>query len=362
VGVPVWLAVRPASWSLSVSQGKGLTPDLAKISALMESIELAHAERFDSPGLWDSIFAHKKDARFLPPAALPLRSGFTLEDSPTIKWVPARAIRTDAERFVPFELINLDARRTAVGPFLATSNGLASGNTFAEAALHSICEVVERDQVSFWSVGASAAARPRNSEVALSTIDDGRLGRLIRMVNVANLDLRVWYATTNVRLPVFVALVQGATLKDIYPIRSKGQGAHPLKAVALSRAITEALQSRLTYISGSRDDKPWRDYPLSMSRNVAVGWDRRDQFVGEPIDYGSIDEFVGEVDTPAMLDWTIDRLLDAKVEEPVIVDLTTPEYQVPVVWSCFPNQESYGLQRDYLPGDRMGAYVNSLDC
>src|SRR5437868_3461455 len=34
VGVPTWMAVRPLALSLSVSQGKGLTHDLAKISAL----------------------------------------------------------------------------------------------------------------------------------------------------------------------------------------------------------------------------------------------------------------------------------------------------------------------------------------
>jgi len=37
VGVPTWMAVRPLALSLSVSQGKGLTHDLARISALMRT-------------------------------------------------------------------------------------------------------------------------------------------------------------------------------------------------------------------------------------------------------------------------------------------------------------------------------------
>lgn len=45
IGIPVYQAIRPDSWSLCVSQGKGLTGDLAKVSAVMESIELWHAER-----------------------------------------------------------------------------------------------------------------------------------------------------------------------------------------------------------------------------------------------------------------------------------------------------------------------------
>ena len=44
IGIPVWQAVRPASRSLSVSQGKGATPAAARASAVMESIELWHAE------------------------------------------------------------------------------------------------------------------------------------------------------------------------------------------------------------------------------------------------------------------------------------------------------------------------------
>src|SRR5437764_407034 len=49
IGIPVVIAVRPASRSLSVSQGKGLTLEAAKASALMESIETYHAERIELP-------------------------------------------------------------------------------------------------------------------------------------------------------------------------------------------------------------------------------------------------------------------------------------------------------------------------
>ena len=41
IGIPVWISVRPHGRSLSVAQGKGLTPELAQASAVMESIELA---------------------------------------------------------------------------------------------------------------------------------------------------------------------------------------------------------------------------------------------------------------------------------------------------------------------------------
>ena len=38
IGIPVWQGIRPASRYLTVSQGKGLTHQQAKISAIMESL------------------------------------------------------------------------------------------------------------------------------------------------------------------------------------------------------------------------------------------------------------------------------------------------------------------------------------
>jgi ribosomal protein S12 methylthiotransferase accessory factor len=48
IGIPVWFAVRPNARTLSVSQGKGLSDAAARASAVMEAVELAHAEE---PGL-----------------------------------------------------------------------------------------------------------------------------------------------------------------------------------------------------------------------------------------------------------------------------------------------------------------------
>src|SRR5882724_1943168 len=45
IGIPVALAVRPNSRSLSVSQGKGIRREQAVLSAVMEALELAAAER-----------------------------------------------------------------------------------------------------------------------------------------------------------------------------------------------------------------------------------------------------------------------------------------------------------------------------
>src|SRR5689334_20965961 len=54
IGLPVVLATRPNSRSVAVSQGKGTSLEAAKVSALMEGIELSHAENLVSPLIFAS--------------------------------------------------------------------------------------------------------------------------------------------------------------------------------------------------------------------------------------------------------------------------------------------------------------------
>jgi len=49
IGIPTYQAIRPSSRSLSVSQGKGLTPEAAKVSAAMESWPAGHRRGPTSP-------------------------------------------------------------------------------------------------------------------------------------------------------------------------------------------------------------------------------------------------------------------------------------------------------------------------
>src|SRR5919202_3278663 len=59
IGIPVALGIRPLARSLSVSQGKGQTSTLAKVSAAMESIELWHAEHAYPPVIAHRVPGHE---------------------------------------------------------------------------------------------------------------------------------------------------------------------------------------------------------------------------------------------------------------------------------------------------------------
>ena len=49
IGIPVFAAIRPMGRSLSTQQGKGITSEAARVSALMESLETWTAEHLALP-------------------------------------------------------------------------------------------------------------------------------------------------------------------------------------------------------------------------------------------------------------------------------------------------------------------------
>ena len=253
IGIAVSVAIRPLSRSLSVSQGKGLTQVLADVSAAMETIEHYHSEYPPSPaftGSYDTLKQHYDlvDPKSLPPGSFP--EGFELH-SLTTHWLRGTNLITNTPFYVPSYVCNLDTsitlkERLAVA---CTSNGLASGNTMVEATLHAIYEAIERDAIATPELG---------NEIDIDTID-GPASGLIQQFKKAAISVHVWEQPTEVGIPVYrCTICAEGTLRGLVPFG--GFGAHLSRQIALCRALTEAAQSRLTIISGSRDDRYPSDY------------------------------------------------------------------------------------------------------
>lgn len=123
-----------------------------------------------------------------------------------------------------------------------SSNGLASGNVREEAVLHGLYEVVERDSVS----REAGPARVLD----LTSVAWPGVKALTEAVRTAGASLSVTHIPSRFGVPCFAARIWSAD----FAITNIGFGAHLAADVAISRAITEAAQSRLTAIAGSRDD------------------------------------------------------------------------------------------------------------
>jgi YcaO-like protein with predicted kinase domain len=248
IGIPVYQAIRPNSRSLSVSQGKGLTPAQAKVSALMESLELFHAEELRLPTVRATVGTLRRQLAY-DPYQLPRTVPSFLHDNMPLDWIPATDLSSGTPTWVPKRLClldgTLDERRRRVPTFQATSNGLASGNASGEALIHGLCEVIERD-----SLARLSPRLPPEQMVDLATVPSRLARGLLERFERAGIRAYVADATGPTGLPCFQVWLDHPDAATFHV----GAGCHPSRLTALVRALTEAAQSRLTAIAGSRDD------------------------------------------------------------------------------------------------------------
>jgi ribosomal protein S12 methylthiotransferase accessory factor len=347
------MVCRPNSRSLAVSQGKGLDLASAEASGLMESVESYHAERITSP----LKFASQDELRFTHAladvSALPRSSLGAFHTRLRLMWIEGHDLLRDLPVWVPFELVHTNYTLPfppGSGAFLPSSNGLASGNHRLEAISHGLCEVVERDATTLW-LKLDAEGR-RRTRVALETVDDAACRQVLERYERAGIDVGVWEMTSDVGIPAFVCAIVDRTQESPRPsCATSGMGCHPARGVALSRALTEAAQSRLTLIAGSRDDM---DLGLYQSAREAE-WPRRLRgWMGEEgpgRSFRDVPEGAG-----ASLDedvaWELERLRAVGITEVVVVDLTRPEFQIPVVRVVVPGLEALSTLPGYVPGAR----------
>jgi ribosomal protein S12 methylthiotransferase accessory factor len=160
--------------------------------------------------------------------------------------------------------------------------------------------------------------------VDLDTISSRLARQVLERFERAGLTTLVTDATGPTGVPCFEVWVDHPD----GPALGWGSGAHPRRATALIRALTEAAQARATYIAGSRDD---------LGRTIY----RRDEIDTAVRHYAQTvrprRSFLNVSDLPC-------RSLAADVHDlvlrvttmtgmpPVAVDLTLPDFDLPVVF------------------------------
>jgi ribosomal protein S12 methylthiotransferase accessory factor len=356
LGIPVFMAVRPMALSLSVHQGKGLDEAAAEASALMEAAELAHAEAVARSTRWSSHRELARRERVADPRLLPRPRRGRFHPDRAIPWLSGDDLGEGGRTWVPAEIVGMDytlPKAPGLGCFLDGSTGLASGNHRLEAIVAGACEVIERDAVGLWFLrSASERARTRLRQ---ETIADPDAKALLRRLGDRGMSVAIWDATSDVAVPVFLCRLREAPGNG----RSRlgafwGAGCHTARAIALIRAVTEAAQSRLTYIAGARDDLSKRRYGdppgqelVDLARDL---WER--QAGGRRwSDVPSIATATLEGDVAALLA----RLADAGLRSVIAVDLSRPSVGLPVVRVVVPGLEGPHDHPRYRPSRRARA-------
>jgi YcaO-like protein with predicted kinase domain len=355
IGVPVVAVTRPNSRSVAVAQGKGVDLAAAKVSGLMEAIENFHAERIRAPlvlATWEEMCER---GAVIDISRVPRTAGGAFDPKVRILWIQAHEALGRRVVWLPFELVHTDYTSplpAMSGAFLMSDSGVASGNHPLEATSHAICELVERDAMTLWHYGTDIDRQA--TRIDLETVEDTICRSTLERFARASVQVAVWEATSDIGIPTFVCTIVDAQPSPWRPLLpATGTGCHPCREVALSRALTEAAQTRLTVIAGSRDDIGLAFYRRGADRE---GVTKTLALMAAPATRRFADCPTHEAETlNEDVSWELDCLQRVGIDEVAIVDLTLPEYRIPVVRVVLPGLEGMHDAAGFVAGRRVRA-------
>lgn len=251
--IPVFCAIRPGGVILQVSNGKGLTRDAAKVSAIMEAIEVDHAERPSPSKLrwcsYDKLCSESTEV--IDPEMLPGKLGNYWNREFVIPWYKGRNCIDHSPVWIPAGFIFFNIEPVI---FQTTSNGLASGNHILEAEIHGLLELIERDTLATVFQEGNLVL-PSGSQIINTEAEfPRRLKELItKITQRKNLVLLIRIHDEK-PLHTFWAIILNESAFSSVSTVNVGSGTHLAPEIAALRAITEAAQSRATFIHAGRED------------------------------------------------------------------------------------------------------------
>lgn len=337
IGIPVWFACRPNSRALSVSQGKGATPALARISAVMEAAEGAAAERPEDIvslfGTLDEIIASGRST--VPFSRIMRCRPDRIRSSHRYAWARGFAWKDRREILAPYELVGLDMRAAAPWDhtaFKMSSIGLAGSSSLERAVLHGLQEVLEHDataSLDLFGLGAGIA-RP----VSPVGGKDPMLDDLVARVRTAGFEPHFFSLPTRVSVPVvgcfFERLV--ASADGAAATLTAGFACRPDAHDAAVAALLECVQSRATDIAGSRDDISEAGYGGSkaqLPRPTEAPLAGFDRVAGHrPKSACAADQ---------QLNHLLDRLAETGIDDIYVFPLARPELGIDIVRVLVPD-------------------------
>jgi len=360
IGLPVFAAIRPraGAGSISVSSGKSLDVTAARVGALAEAFELHSAGYI--PGQSNLLrlrYEEYREGCGYSPWRLPFRASqlsLVRKGPPSgeFTFVPCELLDDPAPSLLPAVLVYFPyLPDLGVDLHGMSTNGLASGNSPDEAVLHALLEVIERDVISFVTLGAETRK--------VGAIECPDVQMVLEAVERGGCRLELLFAPNQFGLPTFAAyLFDGVADVPVFV----GHGTHVSASIAALRACTEAVQSRLTHIHGARDDvieyhRRWRGMSWEGRQQVAAGLNARIRRA-EPIRYGEIIDAGPSSSIAAALEVTKAALRRNGFERICVFrypGIVNGMYAVRVV---VPGLEFYTSNRMRV-GERLLAYVRS---
>lgn len=329
LGIPVYCAVRPMGEILQLANGKGATPLNARVSALMEAIEHYHAEQPNGKLRrtdWNTLT--RSGQRVVNPPSLP---GFKhVYFSPEFKldWVPGEDLISGEPVWLPASV----AYVCAPSLYDLSTNGLASGNHLIEATLHGLYEVIERDAISRLFVGGRLKLGPERCLVMdLRTVNDDLVGELLQRLDCAEIKSVLIWVRSALPVHTFWAVLLDGKAASPSTMVNVGYGTHTSPSVAAIRAITEAAQSRLSFIHGAREDMGYkiRSTSRALAARIYAYFDRLGASGQAVSNWQTLADRASD-DLHQDLRLTVEALAGAGYKTILRIDMTRAPFHIPV--------------------------------
>lgn len=389
--IPNYSAVLPGTEdTIWVYGGKGPTKTHAIVSALMESIErycsLSEIS-FKSSVRGNHSQLSKSYNKVLHPDEVVEPVEKSYDDKKSIMdYIPGFDLINNEDVLVPAGLVfsRFSAKTPSVNAFpYSHTNGLASGNVIEEAICQALCEVIERDAVSIADLCASSVpysmlqglvsslSKIENFEFQKSKNSDNFVDDSSIFCDVNISEIVEDYAPLKFLTERFVRaeiplLIKNITQRDIgiptfvassiewvtsdYGYFAIGYGTHLDARTALIRAITELSQTRAINIQGARDDLK----KIQYKENDKI-YKRKWQFMNcglshtnkgdmKTIMFSEIKSYIFN-DIMDDIKFILNRLKKAGLRRAIIVNLTHPNVDIPVVRAIVPGLETFEVAR-----------------
>ncbi len=353
IGIPIFTSIRPmaSQGAVTVYTGKGYSPEEAEVSAIMEGIERFSAEPRGLGlvrGAYRDLSGHRD---VLDPNRLILPRRYLTSEE--IEWAEGYSLTRRSGVLVPAEAVfHPYSRHNQL--FRTNTNGLAVGNALEEAIVHGLMEVIERDAWSLFEAG-----RVRGRDLELTECESPMVRMILEKLDNAGIEVYAKDITSDVGIPTVAVAIDDELTRDP-ALLSLGVGTHLVAEIAAVRALTEAVQSRLTTIHGTREDTVKAEFARRIGYERMKKINRR-WFSSSPerVNLGELRSFSGK-DFLEDIRYTLNRLDRAGLQEAIVIDLTRVETGIPAVRVIVPGLEVYALDKERA-GRRLSAHLGATN-
>lgn len=237
IAVPTYLSRRKSLFhenEIVEECGKGTTDMKARKSALFEaaercSAEIARGEKEVIKGTYSSL---KDRYTLMPPSIVSNKSLKNAVEILELEWYPGHDLLHDENVFIPVDYVFFPCESAF---YVSNTVGLASGETYDNAVLHALYEVIEHDALNIYTYNSIPG-----KDITIDTDDDIVYDIYSSLIS-EGITPTIKFLSNDIHVPVILVLFEH--VQRMPGVMTAGMGAHLDSSVAAIRALTECAQA-----------------------------------------------------------------------------------------------------------------------